>query len=362
MREFKTRKPSGRASFPLVLLSGQEGTGKTWAAVETTAMEQVDRAFFIEVGESQADAYGAVPGADFEIIEHDGTIRNIREALQWAAAQEPAEGKFNLLIIDSMTQIWQLLQDNGQQEANRRARRKGKQIPEEGVRLSMDLWNQIKEVWNGILQQCRHFPGPVLMTSRLELVTAMDDKGNPTRDKQWKIQAEKNIPYNCQVVLQARAPRQWTLTKIATTVPELQLPVGGEIQFNDFSVEKLLTSMGIAADAAPTTYIETRPDGEFDEEKQREDAERAEREAAEERRKSYVSTQAQGLMDAEKNRDLDKLNAALRYYQQQGDGQLVQMAQETIQRLQKVQSQEAQETVKNVLDGEVVEDSKTEAA
>nr|DAI33618.1 MAG TPA: ERF superfamily protein [Caudoviricetes sp.] len=79
-------------------------------------------------------------------------------------------------------------------------------------------------------------------------------------------------------------------------------------------------------------------------------------------RKGYVSTQAQGLMDAEKNRDLDKLNAALRYYQQQGDGQLVQMAQETIQRLQKVQSQEAQDTVKNVLDGEVVEDSKTEAA
>lgn len=358
MREFKTRKPSGRASFPLMLLAGQEGTGKTWAAVEATAMESVDRAFFIEVGESQADAYGAVPGADFEIIEHDGTVRNIREALQWAAAQEPAEGKFNLLIIDSMTQIWQLLQDNGQQEANRRARRKGKQIPEEGVRLSMDLWNQIKEVWNGILQQCRHFPGPVLMTSRLELVTAMDDKGNPTRDKQWKIQAEKNMPYNCQVVLQARAPRQWTLTKIATTVPELQLPVGGEMQFNDFSVEKLLTSMGIGADAAPTTYVETRPDGEFDEEKQREEEERRQREQEAERRKSYVSTQAQGLMDAEKNHDLDKLNAALRYYQQSGDGQLVQMARETIQRLQKVQ---AEENVRTVLDGEVV-DSKTEAA
>lgn len=155
MREFKTRKPSGRASFPLMLLAGQEGTGKTWAAVEATAMESVDRAFFIEVGESQADDYGAVPGADFEIIEHDGTIRNIREALQWAAAQEPAEGKFNLLIIDSMTQIWQLLQDNGQQEANRRARRKGKPVPEDGVRLSMDLWNQIKDVWNGILHQCR---------------------------------------------------------------------------------------------------------------------------------------------------------------------------------------------------------------
>lgn len=362
MREFKTRKPSGRASFPLMLLAGQEGTGKTWAAVEATAMESVDRAFFIEVGESQADAYGAVPGADFEIIEHDGTIRNIREALQWAAAQEPAEGKFNLLIIDSMTQIWQLLQDNGQQEANRRARRKGKPVPEDGVRLSMDLWNQIKDVWNGILHQCRQFHGPVLLTSRLELVTAMDDKGNPTRDKQWKIQAEKNLPYNCQVVLQARAPRQWTMTKIATTVPELQLPVGGEMQFNDFSVERLLTSMGIGADAEANTFVETRPDGEFDEDKQREEEERKQREQEAVRRKSYVSKQAQGLMDAEKNRDLDKLNAALRYYQQAGDGQLVGMAQETIQRLRKAQSAEAQQNVQTVLDGEVVEETATEAA
>ena len=72
--EFKTRKPSCKASFPLMLLAGIEGAGKTWAAVEATGMESVDRAFFIEVGESQADAYGAVPGADFEIIEHDGPL------------------------------------------------------------------------------------------------------------------------------------------------------------------------------------------------------------------------------------------------------------------------------------------------
>ena len=76
----------------------------------------------------------------------------------------------------------------------------------------------------------------------------------------------------------------------------------------------------------------------------------------------YVSKQAQGLMDAEKNRDLDKLNAALRYYQQAGDGQLVGMAQETIQRLRKAQSAEAQQNVQTVLDGEVVEEQATEAA
>ena len=82
--EFKTRKPSCKASFPLMLLAGIEGAGKTWAAVESTSMSAVDKAFFIEVGESQADAYGAVPGADFLIVEHDGTVGQIRGAIHWA--------------------------------------------------------------------------------------------------------------------------------------------------------------------------------------------------------------------------------------------------------------------------------------
>ena len=350
--EFKTRKPSCKASFPLMLLAGIEGAGKTWAAVEATGMESVDRAFFIEVGESQADAYGAVPGADFEIIEHDGTVGQIRGAIHWASQQAPAEGKHNLLIIDSMTEIWQLLQDNGQEEANRRARSKGRKVPEDGVRLSMDLWNQMKSTWNGLLQQCRQFPGPVLMTSRLELVTAMDEKGNPTRDKFWKVQAEKNLPFHCQVVVQARAPRQWTMTKIATTAPELQLQPGAEMTFNDFSVAKLLDGMGIGADAAPTTFVETRPDGEFSEEKQ---AAKAAEEQAEER-KAYVLKQTQGLLRAESSGDVETLHKALRYYESRSDRELVGMARETLDRLEKSQRMEkAQETVGNVLDGEVVE-------
>lgn len=356
--EFTTRKPSCKASFPLMLLAGTEGAGKTWSAVEATGMQSVDRAFFIEVGESQADAYGAVPGADFEIIEHNGTVGQIRGAIQWASQQQPVEGKYNLLIIDSMTEIWQLLQDNAQEEANRRARSKGRKVPEDGVRLSMDLWNKIKSTWNGILHQCRQFPGPVLLTSRLELVTAMDEKGNPTRDKFWKVQAEKNLPFHCQVVLQAREPRVWTMTKIATTVPELQLQPGRETTFNDFSVEKLLTMMGIGADAAPNTFVETRPDGEFSEENQA--AQQAEAQAANqaEQRKHYVAKQAQGLMTAEQQGDIEKLRAALQYYTGQSDRELVGMARETLDRLERAQAQrmqQAQQTVEEVLDGEVIE-------
>src|SRR5699024_12441023 len=89
-KQFNTRKPSGIQSSPVILLAGVAGAGKTWAAVEATAVPEVDRAFFIEIGEGVADAYGAVPGADFEIIEHDGSIGQIRDAIRWASEQ-PAE-------------------------------------------------------------------------------------------------------------------------------------------------------------------------------------------------------------------------------------------------------------------------------
>lgn len=348
MMNFTTRKPSCRASFPLILLAGIEGAGKTWAAVEATAVSAVDRAFFIEVGESQADAYGAVPGADFEIIEHDGTVGQIRGAIEWAAAQPAAEGKFNLLIIDSMTEIWTLLSDNAQQEANRRAKKRGRSVPEDGVQITMDLWNRIKDTWCGILYQCRKFPGPVLMTSRLELVTALDTNGKPTQDKNWKIKAEKNLPFQAQVVMQAREPRRWTMTKIATTVPELQLQPGGEMTFSDFSVEKLLTTMGIGADAEQTTYVQPQADGEFDDEKQA-------RVEEQQQRDEYVERQLAGLEQAEEDGDMRKLQSALEYYGRQSDRQLAGIARSMVDRLEKAQAQQAKQAVQDELMGEVVE-------
>lgn len=348
MMNFKTRKPSCKASFPLVLLAGVEGAGKTWAAVESTAMPTVDRAFFIEVGESQADAYGAVPGADFEIIEHDGTVGQIRGAIEWAADQPADDGKFNLLIIDSLSEVWTLLSDNAQQEANRRAKRRGRNVPEDGVQITMDLWNRIKDTWGGLLYQCRQFPGPVLMTSRLELVTAMDANGHPTQDKYWKIKAEKNLPFQASVVMQARDPRRWTMTKIATTVPELQLQPGGEMRFKDFSVEKLLTTMGIGADAESSTYVQPQADGEFNDEKRAQEEEQ-------QRRDEYVERQLSGLEKAEEAGDVGTLKKALDYYGRTSDQQLAGIARGMVARLEKAQAEQAQQAVQEELGGEVVE-------
>lgn len=341
--QFQTRKPTGKASFPLIVLSGVEGSGKTWAAVEATSMEAVDRAFFIEIGESMADEYGAVPGADFEIVEHDGTLGQIRSAIQWASEQPAAEGKYNMLIVDSMTEVWDMITANAQFLANQRSRRKRTSNNDE-VRIGMDLWNRAADTWMGIMSQCRRFPGPVILTARLKLTVLVDDKGQPTKDKDWKIEAHKSLPWQGQVVMQARQPRVWTMTKIATANPQLQLQPGGEMTFNDFSVEKLLTAMGITSKAEQSTFVDTQTDGylQDDEAPQTQQPQRAPEKprdywnagkAPERTRHQWVAAFTQQLLSAENDRDAGKLQQFLDYVTKHSDGELVRMTQQTITRM-----------------------------
>lgn len=69
----KTRRPTGAVSWPLILIEGEEKAGKTWSCAELTASDKVGRCYWIDMGEGAADEYGAIPGADYEIVEHDGS-------------------------------------------------------------------------------------------------------------------------------------------------------------------------------------------------------------------------------------------------------------------------------------------------
>lgn len=335
------RKPTGRTAWPFILLAGVEGGGKTWAAVEATTMEEVHRAFFIELGEGMADEYGQVPGADFEIIEHDGTVGMVREAIAWASEQTAPDGKHNLLIFDSLSELWALLSDNAQAEANRRATRKGRRVPEGGAQITMDLWNRATDVWEGIITQLRRFPGPVIGTARLEQVTLMDANGQPTKDKDWKIQAQKRLPYRVQVIVQARQPRTWTMTKIATTVPELQLEPGKEVTFKDFSVPQLLEKMGVGAGTVASTFREAVGDDSLSDEPKPAPAK------PERSREDEVREFADKLLAAEKAGDIEAVKRVLGWAESHNAAEYVRMTRTTLDRM-------AKRNVEEVLDGELV--------
>src|SRR5690606_14747062 len=84
MSALQTRKPSGLPSWPILLLAGREKAGKSWAAVSASASPLVGRTLYIGIGEDDPDEYSIIPGADFEIVVHDGTFPGILAAVRAA--------------------------------------------------------------------------------------------------------------------------------------------------------------------------------------------------------------------------------------------------------------------------------------
>lgn len=241
----KTRRPTGKPSWPITLIAGAEKAGKSWACAEASASDLIGRTLWVGAGEDDPDEYGNIPGADFEIVEHDGTYRGILAAVTDAAA-EPAGDKPTLLIVDSMTRIWDLLCDEAQQVANRRARAKAerynKPVPTEDVQITMDLWNVAKDRWDAIVDALRAHQGPVLVTARLEEVTLLDDNGKPTAEKMLKVKGHKSLPYDVGAIVELPQRGEAWLRGVRST----RLQLAERTKLKSFTVDTLWRNLGLA--------------------------------------------------------------------------------------------------------------------
>jgi hypothetical protein len=243
----QTRQPTGKPSWPLLLLAGAEKAGKTYAAAEASASELIGRTLWVGVGEDDPDEYGALPGARFEIVQHDGTYRSILRALL-EAAQEPADGPPNLIVLDSATRMWDLLCDEQQVVANDRAARKAAQsnrpAPDEDATITMDQWNTAKQRWAHIIDSLRDHQGPSIVTARLEQVTVLDSQGKPTAEKAWKVKAEKSLPYDVGAIVEMPIRGEAYLTGVRSL--RFRADPVERVAYDGFTVEKLWTDLGLA--------------------------------------------------------------------------------------------------------------------
>lgn len=239
-----TRRPTGKPSWPITLLAGGEKSGKSWACAEASASDLIGRTLWVGVGEDDPDEYGVIPGADFEIVEHDGTYRGILTALT-AAVAEPMGDRPTLLVVDSMTRVWNLLVGDVQELANQRARAKAqkynKPIPAEDVQITMDLWNLAKDRWAHIVDTLREHGGPVLVTARLEEVTVMDAQGKPTTDKTMKVQAEKSLPYDVGAIVEMPQRGETWLRGVRSA----RMQIAERTRVNDFTVDTFWRKLGL---------------------------------------------------------------------------------------------------------------------
>lgn len=246
-RNRRTRRPNGLPSWPILLIAGAEKSGKSWSCAQASGSDLVGRTLWIGIGEDDPDEYGNVPGADFEIVGHDGTYRDILSAIEWASAQPKVDGKPTLLILDSMTRLWDLLCDMAQDAANRRsaekARKANRPAPTDEADIHMDLWNVAKGRWANVIDVLRAHHGPVLVTARLEEVAVVVN-GHPARDgsKALKVKAEKSLPYDVGGIVQMPERGKAYLTGVRTT--RMQIPERSPLP--GFTVDKLWRDLGMA--------------------------------------------------------------------------------------------------------------------
>lgn len=240
----KTRKPTGKPSWPILLIAGAEKAGKSWSCATASSSDLIGRTLWIGVGEDDPDEYGNIPGADFDIVEHDGTFRGILEAVKDAAAEKPG-AKPNMLVVDSMTRLWELITADVQETANRRARVKAekyrKPIPAEDVQITMDLWNVAKDRWDDVFDVLRAHNGPVLVTARLEQVTVMDDAGRPTTQKEWKVKANKALPFDVGGIVEMPERGKAYLRGLRSVAWQLE----ERTEIPGFTVDKFWRRMGL---------------------------------------------------------------------------------------------------------------------
>jgi hypothetical protein len=257
-----TRRPSGKVPWPLMCIAGVEKAGKSYSAALLSASDLVDRTFYIELGEGAADQYGEIRNARYEIVEHDGSYDGIAHVI-WAATMQPREnGRPHAIVVDSVTELWDMLSDEQQLKANQRAAAKAieqkKPEPTEEAQITMDLWNVAKKKWRRVVDMLRVYDGPVALLARMELATVMQN-GKPTTDREWKIRAEKNLPFECDLIVKMYAPQTAKLSGVRST--RLQVPPGSELPLPSFTIDGLLRRMGLDGTVAmaPRSYTAPRP-------------------------------------------------------------------------------------------------------
>ncbi len=196
----KTRKPTGAVPWPLLLIEGEEKAGKTYACAQFTASDRVGRCFWIDLGEGAGDEYGAIPGADYEIVEHDGSwtalYANVAEIHELAGKALAEGGKPVVLVIDTMTSEWDLLKDWASHRARstKANRKRLESDPNAELVVTGNLWNDANARHKKLMKLLKTFPGIVLMTAHGKPVAVIGADGQPVEGKKThKVEAQKSL-------------------------------------------------------------------------------------------------------------------------------------------------------------------------
>jgi hypothetical protein len=211
----KTRKPSGRVPWPCILLEGEEKAGKSWALAQFSSSDRIGTLYWIDLNEGAGDEYGAIPGAKYELVDHDGSYAQVLAAVQAVKAEARRAADAGeppvVLGIDTGSAIWDGLKDWASERAAKSARNREllKRDPNAEITISQNLWNDAGGRWRKLQTELLTFPGIVVVTARGKEVTEVDANGRPIEgQKTWSVQTHREFPYAASVWVRLRRGRR----------------------------------------------------------------------------------------------------------------------------------------------------------
>lgn len=221
----RTRRPTGRVAFPLILVEGEEKAGKTFAALRLSASPRIGRTFVLDLGEGTADEYAEL--GEYEILEHDGTWHQLWGQTQAAIAVPSDPERPNLIVVDSDTEVWNLLK--GWVDVRARNSKRGRQTlqrdPDAEIDAPTNLWNDAKDRWNALHNALRAWPGVAIVIAHGKEVTKFANGQPVAGETEWKVEAERTLPFAVTGWVRMRRPHQATL--IAARSLHVDVPANG---------------------------------------------------------------------------------------------------------------------------------------
>lgn len=188
----KLRKPNARKKGLKILVYGPTGVGKTLFALSFPRVIAVD----------SEDGYSWYEGTDkaknlLSVLDSQ-SYDDLEELLD---DSEDAEGKFDTLVIDSETKIYENIQEALQSVEELRASRKGRDVLD--ANLSVRSWGKIKQLSSRLQNaKLRLASQGVNIVSVAQSADVMEDAGNNTRIKVGeKPDMAKKAPFDYDVVL-----------------------------------------------------------------------------------------------------------------------------------------------------------------
>jgi hypothetical protein len=236
-------------------------THNSYLAARFTGSEKTGQAYWLELGEDTADEYASVPGADYLLIEHNGTYRDIlgqieavhAEAKRAAAAKEPPV----VLVIDSVSLNW----THERARRSPQGQRKLRQDPDAEIKPTMNLWNDAYERWANVMYLVRTMPGIVVLLARGKEVAAVDGNGDPIPNtKDWRVEGHKSLAYDATVWVRLRRGRDPQV--IGARSLKFEVPRDGKpMSLPDFGIEQLVFGlMGCSVHTQPSVTPELTGD------------------------------------------------------------------------------------------------------